>query len=107
MPAVARPVRIVYVCRWAKMVATSLGQASACGGEAKGAVLLTPKRNAIAGWPRKSKVLQTTTRQGEDLMMGMAECNTPDVRRSAGCDVNNTVTLSEPSHLPTYSQVAS
>jgi hypothetical protein len=82
-------------------------QASACGGEAKGAVLLSPKRNVIVGWLRKSKALQTTTRQGEDLMLGMAECNTPDVRRSAGSDVNNTVTLSEPSHLPTYSQVAS
>jgi hypothetical protein len=65
------------------MVVTSVGQASACGGEAKGGVLLTPKKNVIVGWPRKSKVLQTTTRQGEDLMMGMAECNTPDVRRSA------------------------
>lgn len=79
-------------------------QANACGDEAKGAAL--PKRNVIVGWLRKSRVLQTTT-QAEDLMMGMAECNPPDIRRLAGRDVHKTFTLLTPCHLPTYSQDAS
>ncbi len=89
------------------MRVTSAGQASVCGGEARGAVLLTPKRNVIVGWPRKSKALQTSTRRAEDLMMGTAECNPPDIRRLAMRDVHKTLTLFVLNHLPAYSQAAS
>jgi hypothetical protein len=34
---------------WVKMAETFVGQASACGGEAKDVVLLTPKRIVIVG----------------------------------------------------------
>ena len=101
VPVVTQRVGIVYcVCRWVKMAVTSVGQANACGGKAKGAAL--PKRNVIVGWPRKSRALQKTTR-AEDLMTGMAECNPPETRRLAGRDVHKTFTLLAPCHLPTYS----
>jgi hypothetical protein len=104
-PVVTQRVGIVYyVCRWVKMAVTSVGQANACGGEAKGVAL--PKRNVIVDWLMKSRALQKTTRAG-DLMMGMAECNPPDIRRLAGRDVHKTFTLLAPSHLPAYSQGAS
>jgi hypothetical protein len=77
-----------------------VGQVNACGGEAKGVAL--PRRDLIVGWPRKSRALQKTI-QVEDLMMGMAECNPPEIRRSAGRDVHKTFTLLVSCHLPTYS----
>lgn len=79
---------------------TFVGQASACGGKAKAAAF--PKRNVIVGWLRRSRALQKTT-QAEDLMMGMAECNPPDIRRLAGRDVHKTFTLLALCHLPAYS----
>lgn len=72
------------------MAVTSVWQANACGGEARGAAL--SKRNVIVGWLRRSRGLQKTTQVG-DLMTGMAECNPPDIRRLAGRDVHKTFTL--------------
>jgi hypothetical protein len=105
VPVVTQRVGIVYyVRRWVKMAVTSVWQASACGGGAKGAAL--SKRNVIVGWPRRSRALQKTT-QVEDLMTAMAECNPPNIRRLAGRDVHKTFTLLAPCHLPAYSLVAS
>lgn len=105
VPVITQRVGIVYyVCRWVKMGVTSVGQANACGDKARGAAL--SKRIVIVNWLTKSRALQKTTRAG-DLMMGMAECNPPDIRRLAGRGVHKTFTLLAPWHLPTYSQGAS
>jgi len=105
VPVVTQRVGIVYyVCRWVKMVVTSVGRVNACGGKAKGVAL--SKRNVIVGWLRKSRALQSMN-QAEDLMMGMAECDPPDIRRLAEKDVHKTFTLLAPCHIPTYSRVAS
>lgn len=89
-----------YVRRWVKMAVTSARQANVCDGEAKGAAL--PKRNVIVGWLRKSRAFQKMI-QADDLMMEMAECNPPEIRRLARRDVHKTFTLLAPCHLPTYS----